>query len=84
MEKRCWKFAKETLTTKKRSLWVEVQTLGSPKKNQLTINHKKKWTIKTTIRTKEGKDFTLMLKQKMNTNENPIPLPLPVAAETEM
>jgi len=40
--------------------------------------------MKTTIRTKEGKDFTLMLKQKMDTNENPIPLPLPVATENKM
>jgi len=40
--------------------------------------------MKTTMRTKEGKDFTLMLKRKMDMNENPIPLPLPVAGETEM
>jgi len=40
--------------------------------------------MKTTMRTKEGKDFTLMLKQKMDMNENPIPLALQVAAETEM
>jgi len=33
MEKRCKKFKKESLTTKRRYLWEEVQTLSSQKKN---------------------------------------------------
>ena len=40
--------------------------------------------MKKTMRKKEGKNFTLMLKQKMDMKENRIPLPLQVAAKTEM
>jgi len=40
--------------------------------------------MKTTMRTEEGKDFTLMLEHTMDMNENPIPLPLQVAAQTEL
>jgi len=36
------------------------------------------------MRIKEGKDFTLILKQKMDMKEIRIPLPLQVAVETEM
>jgi len=36
------------------------------------------------MRTKEGKDFTLMLKKKMDMKEIRIPLPLQVVAKTEM
>jgi len=40
--------------------------------------------MKTTIRTKEGKDFTLMLENMMDMNENSITVALQVAGETEM